>query len=86
MLPSGTVLSVRKEPTNPYDNNAVVLYTADRKRVGYLQRNRLQDMANTYIDKHWPVLAVYGRYIADRRATISIDYYQPVKEKVPTIR
>ena len=55
-LQVGSELRLVQEPENTYDHGAVALYLNNQK-IGYLLRNRLQDMANEYISKGWPVKA-----------------------------
>ena len=77
-IPAGAPLSFRKEPENEYDSNAVAVYNGDRK-IGYLHRNRLQDMANEYMSRGWIIRSAFEMYSVDQTSTISIDFYKPAK-------
>ncbi len=77
----GAEVKLVQEPTNPVDHDAVALYIGDQK-IGYLLRNRLQDMANEYIEKGWPVKASlvklkrnHGQY----DGMISLSFFNPIK-------
>lgn len=81
LLVPGAVLTLRKEPENKYDNHAVAIY-CDGHQIGYLHRNKLQDMANGYLAKGWPVdvmldslQLVGGEY----SGFISMRFYRPNK-------
>ena len=75
---TGSELTLQKEPENEYDVNAVAVYLGTRK-IGYLHRNQLQDMANDYIARDWPIRTVFECFIGDQNASVSIDYYRPDK-------
>lgn len=47
-----------QEPQNVYDNRAVYAETVKSKiKIGYLYKNKLQDMTNEYIDQNIPIVA-----------------------------
>lgn len=74
-------LGLRPEPDNKYDSNAVAIYWG-RKKIGYVLKGRLQDMANTWLRRGWPVFASYQRGCkdgADSALFISLAFYKPEK-------
>lgn len=72
-------VTVKLEPENPYDNEAVALYTANDIHMGYLYRNRLKDMAYDYLNKGLPIRARITK-IEDEDIYINIAFYAPKKE------
>lgn len=72
-------VTVKLEPENPYDNEAVALYTANDIHMGYLYRNRLKDMAYDYLKKGLPIRARITK-IEDEDIYINIAFYSPKKE------
>lgn len=57
ILQPGSEIHLVQEPTNKYDNRAVALYISGVK-IGYLLKGTLQDMANDYIERDWPVKCI----------------------------
>lgn len=49
-LVEGASVTFRQEPENTYDHNAVAVVIG-RKRIGYLYRGKLQDMANDWLER-----------------------------------
>ena len=49
-LVEGAIVTFRQEPENRYDHRAVAVVIG-RKRIGYLFRGRLQDMANDWLER-----------------------------------
>lgn len=49
-LVEGAVVSFRQEPENRHDPHAVAVVIG-RKRIGYLFKGKLQDMANDWLDR-----------------------------------
>ncbi len=49
-LVEGAIVSLRQEPENTYDHRAVAVVIG-RKRIGYLFKGKLQDMANDWLDR-----------------------------------
>lgn len=75
---AGEMLEVLQEPTNPYDPKAVAI-SSDSGTVGYLHKGRLQDMANDYLKRGYPVIAIANQ---EPLETIALGFYKPVKEAV----
>lgn len=78
-LADDPALELRQEPDNKYDPLAVALYWHGHQ-LGYLHRNRLQEMSNSWIRRGWPVYADFARGAAagdDSWATISMAFYRP---------
>lgn len=76
-LRAGAKLTLRKEPSNSYDDRAVAIYSGDHK-IGYLLRNRLQDMANEYIDCGWHIdvtLDKLKKEAGEYHGSISMSFY-----------
>lgn len=78
-LQTGEEVQLVQEPENTYDHGAVALYLQNQK-IGYLLRNRLQDMANEWISKGWPVKAslvslkkIKGEY----QGYIALSFFKP---------
>lgn len=49
-LVKGAIVSFRQEPENKFDHSAVAVVIG-RKRIGYLYRGKLQDMANDWLER-----------------------------------
>lgn len=49
-LVEGAIVTFRQEPENTYDHRAVAVVIG-RKRIGYLFRGKLQDMANDWLER-----------------------------------
>lgn len=76
-LPLGATLSLRQEPENPYDSGAIAVYLEDQK-IGYLYRNKLQEMANDFIKSHCPIFAAIQAVNDDEhKIEIALAYYRP---------
>ncbi len=73
---------VEAEPTNPYDHEAVALYTSTRIRLGYLYRSRLKDMAYDYLKRELPICARISD-IKENEIYINIAFYAPAKPTLP---
>lgn len=72
------VLSLIQEPQNHYDPKAVAVYWNDTK-IGYLYRNRLQDMANDYIAQGGTFFVNFDRFSeeeGDEAAYVSMAFYR----------
>ena len=67
----GDELNVELEPTNPYDSQAVA-FTNFRGVVAYLHKGKLQSMANDYLLKGKPVIAIANDYPLK---TVSLGFY-----------
>lgn len=85
LLHAGATVILKPEPRNKYDNRAVALYVSGHK-IGYLLRGTLQDMANDYIAKEWPIKAtlislklVGGEY----QGYITLSFYRKAEERSP---
>ncbi len=78
----GATITLMQEPENPYDDRAVALY-ADKQKIGYLYRNRLQDMANDFIVKGWKINASLEgfRRLGDKlTGTMTISFHRPMND------
>lgn len=64
-------LSLKLEPDNEYDSNAVALYYNDNK-VGYLIKGKMQDMANDWQKREDPIRAMVSKLDGE---DIYIDLY-----------
>lgn len=81
MISESPELNFIPEPQNTYDENAVALYWHGNQ-IGYLLKNRLQEMTNAYIKKGWPVYAAFQSGKKDGSMSevyISIAFYRPMK-------
>lgn len=72
---------VKLEPENPYDNEAVALYTANNIHIGYLYRNRLKDIAYNYLTKGYPIKSKIVEFNGDD-IYVDIAFYVPDSEIV----
>ena len=74
----GATVTLRQEPTNKYDNSAVAVVIG-RKRIGYLYRGRLQDMANDWLYRgdsvHGRISSVAPYCYDAKKDGIKIDLY-----------
>lgn len=61
---AGQVVTLRQEPENTYDPNAVAVWHAESK-IGYLYKGKLQDMANDYLRREDPIFAAASRVKID---------------------
>ncbi len=73
-----TTVIAKLEPENPYDNEAVALYTANDIQIGYLYKSRLKDMAYDYLKKDYPIKAQFSK-IEDKDIYIDIAFYSSKK-------
>lgn len=63
-----------QEPTNEYDNKAVLLmFVPQKKKLGYLYRGKVQDMVNDYINRGDKVVARLSYLSFDPCKTVKID-------------
>lgn len=67
-------LSLRQEPENEYDSNAIALYD-DNIKIGYLFKGHLQDMANDWMKKDEPIRAMVSR-IDNEEIYIDLYFYE----------
>jgi len=75
----GAEIQLVQEPENPVDHAAVALYLGNQK-IGYLLRNKLQDMANDYIGHGWPVkasLVSLKKVKGDYQGFIALAFFRP---------
>lgn len=80
-LQVGAEIRLVQEPENKVDSAAVALYLGNQK-IGYLLRNRLQDMANDYIGQGWPVkasLASLKKSKGEYQGYIDLAFFRPCK-------
>lgn len=76
---AGSRLTLVKEPSNEYDPHAVAVYSGTHQ-IGYLLRNRLQDMANDYLSNGWPIdstLDSLTRNAGEYEGFLSLRFYRP---------
>lgn len=79
----GAVVTFRKEPENKFDSHAVAVVVG-RKRIGYLYRGKLQNMANAWLDRGDTVSGRIVRCEPDaykpkgNALSIDINFYSPV--------
>ena len=81
----GNVLTLKQEPTNPYDDRAVMLLY-NRQKLGYLYRNKLQEMANDYLerDDSMVMARIYDISLEHHTVWIDICFYRIApREKRP---
>lgn len=69
----GAAVTFRQEPENKHDSQAVAVVVG-RKRIGYLYRGRLQDMANDWLDR--------GDSISGRISSVSPYCYDAKKDGI----
>ena len=80
----GNRIIFMQEPTNEYDNKAVMLmFVPQRKKLGYLYRGKMQDMVNDYINRGDKVVArlSYLTFNPCKIVKIDIGFYKKVKKK-----
>lgn len=66
-----------REPDNPRDSRAIAVYVRDTK-IGYLNRGKLQDMANDYITMRGEILGCIDSVDdTSNRCTIALYFYAP---------
>lgn len=82
-LRAGASVILKPEPKNEYDNRAVALYVSGCK-IGYLLKGTLQDMANDYISRGWPIEATLSSLRlagGEYQGYITLSFYHKVSEK-----
>ena len=75
----GDMVFIRQDKDNPYDQNAVSIIF-DSKKLGYLYKGRLQDMANDWINKDlemWSYISLVD--IPNKKINIAIGFYKEGK-------
>lgn len=80
LLKPGAEITFVPEPENIHDDRAVALYIAGHQ-IGYLLRNRLQDMTNDYLAKGWPVKATLvslKRVDGEYQGYLTLSFYRPL--------
>lgn len=75
-LKLGEFLTLEAEPDNQYDPQAIKILSGLDK-IGYLFRGRLQDMANDFIKKGWPVEASIDSITSDG-FTCGLGFYKDI--------
>lgn len=78
-LQVGAEIRLVPEPENPVDHTAVALYL-DNQKIGYLLKNRLQVMANEFIEKGWPVkasLVSLKKVKSEYQGYITLAFFRP---------
>lgn len=76
---SGDTATLKQEPENAYDPNAVAVY-ADGTKIGYLYKGRIQDIVNDYLRMKRPTWTVItGTDAEDRKVQIAISLYKQQK-------
>lgn len=78
----GKDVSLQQEPDNTYDTRAIAVHAGNVK-IGYLNRGKLQDMVNDYIDRGWPILGCIDSIEDDdNKCTICLYFYAPSEGKI----
>lgn len=80
----GNRVIFKQEPTNPYDNKAVLLMFVPQKApFGYLHRGKIQGMVNDYISKGDKVEArlSYLQFSPVKKMKIDIAFYKKVNHR-----
>lgn len=67
-------VTLKPEPENPHDDKAVAVYVGNIK-IGFLPKNKLQDMYHDYRFKGGVITAVISAVSPDK-ATIELNYYK----------
>ena len=62
----GSIVTLKHEPANAYDNNAVVAFVGDIK-IGYLYKGKLQDMFHDFINRGDYVAAVVEAFVEGKK-------------------
>lgn len=78
-IKKGAVLSLRKEPSNKYDRNAVAVYWK-RKKIGYLYQNGLRDIVMEHWKKKYPIEITFVSFSSsksDESATVDFKFFKP---------
>lgn len=68
------VITLKQEPDNEYDHNAIALYKNDDK-IGYLYKSKLQDMSNDYLKRDDKYIVIAK---ADSENSISLFFYKHI--------
>lgn len=77
----GAALTLKHEPENEHDPHDVALFL-DGRKVGYLYRGKLQDMANDWLATRRPVLAILTAVDDDaKKARIALAFYDVTRFK-----
>ena len=61
-LEVGEEILLRREPTNPYDENAILVERLNREQIGYINRFLAADLADIF-DTHCGPVKGYVRYL-----------------------
>ncbi len=80
----GNRIVFMQEPTNEYDDKAVLLtLVPQRRKLGYLYRGKMQDMVNDYLNRGDKVIArlSYLTFNPCKIVKIDIAFYRKVKTK-----
>lgn len=76
---SGDTATLKQEPENTYDPNAVAVY-ANGTKIGYLYKGRIQDIVNDYLRMKRPTWTVItGTDAEEKKAQICISLYKQRK-------
>lgn len=67
-------VTLKPEPENQHDDKAVAVYVGNRK-IGFLPKNKLQDMYHDYRFKDGVITAVISAVATDK-AAIELNYYK----------
>ncbi|MCD8308605.1 MAG: hypothetical protein LUD19_02025 [Clostridia bacterium] len=81
---AGNRVILIQEPTNEFDNKAVLLmFVPQKKKFGYLHRGKLQDMANDYINNGDKVTArvSYIQFKPQKTMKIDMAFFKKVNKK-----
>ncbi len=84
----GNRIVLIQEPTNEADSKAVMLmFVPQRKKLGYLYRGKLQDMANEYINSGDKVVArlSYLKFKPHKVVKINLAFFKKTNKKFPSI-
>lgn len=74
LLKVGYGLTLKCEPENEYDKNAVAVYCYQVK-IGYMFKNKLQDMANDFSKKKNCIPCSYISKIDDNEVCMNLGFY-----------
>lgn len=73
----GETVRFVQEPENSYDDRAVYAVTERGMKIGYLRKNRLQDMTNTFIEQGLPIDAfIDGIDAVGREVSLFMAFYR----------
>lgn len=74
-------LFLKQEKDNEYDSNAIAVKNKNHKKIGYLYKGKLQDMANDYLNHDMDVEAyVFFNDIEKNEILISLAFYKPISD------